>query len=69
MKRIYNTNQEGVNTPVVSKSLNGLPVFEEIPKGWVIVNATTVPNGYKMISNNNSRFYGNRKLALIPDFC
>lgn len=44
------------------------PVFDELPKGWVIIkNALTAPCGYKWISNNKSIFSGKRKLGFIRD--
>lgn len=44
------------------------PVYDKLPKGWVIIKgATTAPCGYKWISNNKSRFSGERKLAFIYD--
>lgn len=44
------------------------PVYETLPDGWIILKgATTAPKGYKWISNNKSRFSGERKLAFIYD--
>lgn len=38
----------------------------ELPKGWVkIKGALTAPNGYIWVSNNKSRFSGERKSAII----
>lgn len=40
----------------------------ELPKGWVkIKGALTAPNGYTWVSNNKSRFSGERKSALIKN--
>lgn len=44
------------------------PVYDKLPKGWVVIKrATTAPCGYKWITNNKSRFSGERKLAFIYD--
>ena len=41
-------------------------VFSAIPEGWHIVpEATTIPNGYQLISNGQSLFSGKRETALI----
>lgn len=43
-------------------------VYETLPNGWIILKgATTAPKGYKWISNNKSRFSGERKLAFLKE--
>lgn len=42
-----------------------LPILDRLPENWVVVNATTLPDDYVMVSNNKSRFSGKRKLAVI----
>lgn len=40
----------------------------ELPKGWVPIKGTlTSPNGYTWVSNNKSRFGGERKSAIIKN--
>ena len=40
----------------------------ELPKGWVPIKGTlTAPNGYTWVSNNKSRFSGERKSAIIKN--
>lgn len=40
----------------------------ELPKGWVPIKGTlTSPNGYTWVSNNKSRFSGERKSAIIKN--
>lgn len=46
-------------------TFRGLPLLDKLPEGWVVVNATTLPDDYVMVSNNKSRFGGERKLAVI----
>lgn len=44
------------------------PVFDELPKGWVIIKgATTAPKGYKWIRSTKSIFDKNKKLAFLED--
>lgn len=43
-----------------------LKVYNQLPKGWKIINgALTAPLGYIWISNNQSRFKGQRKSGII----
>ena len=43
-------------------------VYNTLPHGWkVLKGATTAPCGYKWISNNKSRFSGERKLGFIKE--
>jgi hypothetical protein len=47
------------------KTIKGFTVLDNIPRGWSIVRgATTAPNGYVIISNNKSRFFGKRETAI-----
>ena len=50
---------------VKNRSKDGFPVLKEIPKGWVRVDAPNIPKEYFMVSNNKSRFKGERETALI----
>lgn len=44
----------------------GVKIVNEMPKGWIFTEgATTAPNGYKWINNNESMFGGKRKIALL----
>ena len=41
-------------------------VFSAIPEEWhIVLGATTIPNGYQLISNGQSLFSGKRETALI----
>lgn len=50
----------------LNKSWSQSDVINELPKGWKRVEgATTAPNGYVVVSNNQSRFGGDRETKLI----
>lgn len=41
-------------------------VYTSMPKGWTLTSgALTAPKGYEWISNNKSRFSGQRELGLL----
>lgn len=61
-KQLNLFNEDPLNNDV---TFRGLPLLDELPKDWVIINATTLPDDYVMVSNNKSRFSGKRKLAVI----
>lgn len=56
---------------VTMKKINGEDyqvINGELPKGWTrIEGALTAPRGYTWVSNNKSRFSGERKSALIKN--
>lgn len=57
-----------MNIETITINNQQYPVFDELPKGWVIIkNALTAPCGYKWVSNNKSLFSGERKLGFIRD--
>lgn len=48
--------------------IRGIDIIDILPKGWCpIRDATTVPNGYVLVTNNKSHFGGERKIALIRE--
>ena len=50
------------------EKINGVKVFNYIPAGWKVVDgANMVPNGYRFISNNKSRWSGEYEHALVPE--
>lgn len=56
----------GAKPEILNKSWSQEDVIKELPKGWKKVEgATTAPNGYIVVSNNKSRFDGNRETKLI----
>ena len=62
--------REGYETSASKKRrnplLSSLPEVNKLPKGWSeVVGAVTAPAGYAIVSNNKSRFGGNRETALL----
>ena len=54
------------NSEMLNKSWSQEDVIEELPEGWKRVEgALTAPNGYIVVSNNKSRFGGDRETKLI----
>ena len=50
------------------KTINGIRVFDEMPKGWkVLEGALCAPNGYKFICNGKSRFKPGYENALLRE--
>lgn len=39
--------------------------LKKIPKGWVKTQGAIAPRGFEWYNNNESRFTGKRKIALI----
>lgn len=59
-------NRKKCHKHIVNARIKKLDVFSNIPEGWHIVpEATTIHNGYQLISNGQSLFSGKRETALI----
>ena len=43
-----------------------IKVMDSIPDGWKVVSGANAPPGYRLISNNKSRFGGEYRHALVP---
>lgn len=43
-----------------------IKVMDSIPDGWKVVSGANAPPGYRLISNNKSRFGGEYRQALVP---
>ena len=66
MDKIRQENNKSKNDSSLNKSWSQSDVINELPKGWKRVEgATTAPNGYVVVSNNQSRFGGDRETKLI----
>lgn len=62
--------REGYGTSASKKRENALmsslPEVNKLPRGWVVTSTGgSVPAGYALVSNNKSRFGGNRESALL----
>lgn len=58
----------GSNSERINKSWKQSDVISSLPNGWKRVEgATTAPNGYVVVSNNKSRFGGERETKLMKE--
>lgn len=56
------------NSTLQQEVAKGTEVLDHVPEGWkVIGGATAHPDGYRWISNNQPRFGGEYKHALVPE--
>ena len=67
IKGIYKSMKNiGAKPEMLNKSWSKEDVIEELPEGWKRVEgALTAPNGYIVVSNNKSRFGGDRETKLL----
>ena len=62
------TEKAGSNSERINKSWKQSDVISSLPNGWKRVEgATTAPNGYVVVSNNKSRFGGERETKLMKE--
>ena len=59
---------ENSGDKTLNKSWKQSDIISELPEGWKRVEgATTAPNGYVVVSNNESRFGGGRETKLMKE--